>query len=277
MGAGQGGNVSAAGAPAGWYPDPAGSGGQRYFDGANWTGHLTAPPGYAPAGYGTPPVWRYAWKGAQYGRPAFGPGALASPGARLGAVCLDFLVLVPVFLLIAGVAIAIVAPHAGPIFPKTTVCDNGTGYNGAGCTDTGPPPGIVWIYLTVIGAMFVTGIVWFFYEAIAVAHYGRTLGMSWLKIRPVRIDGSPLSGGRAFGRAALFYLALFLGWIGLLDFLWCLWDENRRCLHDKAIDSLVIVDGVTAHAPSVGGWPVNPSPPPAAAPPPPPPPSSTGE
>ena len=112
----------------------------------------------------------------------------------------------------------------------------------------------------MIGAVFVTGIVWFFYQAIAIAHYGRTLGMSWLKIRPVRIDGSPLSRGRAFGRAALFYLALFLGWIGLLDFLWCLWDENRQCLHDKAVDSLVIVDGEMAHAPSVSGGPVNPPP-----------------
>jgi hypothetical protein len=29
--------------PAGWYPNPSGSGGQRYFDGTRWTDH------YAPA------------------------------------------------------------------------------------------------------------------------------------------------------------------------------------------------------------------------------------
>lgn len=28
----------------GWYPDPAGSGRQRYFDGTNWTEHFHAPP-----------------------------------------------------------------------------------------------------------------------------------------------------------------------------------------------------------------------------------------
>jgi uncharacterized RDD family membrane protein YckC len=268
--------VTQAAAPAGWYPDPGGSGGQRYFDGANWTGHLTAPPSYVGSGYGAPPGWRAPWKGAQYGRPAFGPGALASPGARLGAVCLDFLVLVPVFLLIAGVALAIVAPHAGPIFPKATLCDNGTGYNGSGyngsgCSDIGPPPGFLWIYLTVIGAGVVTGITWFFYQAIAIGHWGRTLGMSWLKIRPIRIDGRPLSWGRAFGRSALFYLALLLGWIGLLDFLWCLWDENRQCLHDKAVDSLVVVEGDLSPQSHLPSPPVTVTPPPT-----PPPPRSTG-
>ena len=36
--------------PAGWYTDPAGSGGQRWFDGAGWTSHVQAPPApVAPA------------------------------------------------------------------------------------------------------------------------------------------------------------------------------------------------------------------------------------
>lgn len=30
--------------PAGWYPDPSGSGDQRYFDGANWTSSQTVAP-----------------------------------------------------------------------------------------------------------------------------------------------------------------------------------------------------------------------------------------
>jgi len=33
------------GPPAGWYPDPGGSGGWRWWDGSIWTPHLTAPSG----------------------------------------------------------------------------------------------------------------------------------------------------------------------------------------------------------------------------------------
>ena len=29
--------------PAGWYPDPSGQPGQRYFDGTNWTEHRAQP------------------------------------------------------------------------------------------------------------------------------------------------------------------------------------------------------------------------------------------
>jgi uncharacterized Tic20 family protein len=39
--------------PPGWYPDPQGGGGQRYWDGARWTEH-TAPPATAPAAPPTP-------------------------------------------------------------------------------------------------------------------------------------------------------------------------------------------------------------------------------
>ncbi len=64
------------GAPAAWYPDPAGTGGQRYFDGAGWTEHFVPPPPPMPGtGY---PVGKPPWKGARFGRPAHGPGALAT-------------------------------------------------------------------------------------------------------------------------------------------------------------------------------------------------------
>lgn len=36
--------------PAGWYPDPAGSGQQRYFDGSTWTANYAPPAGATMAG-----------------------------------------------------------------------------------------------------------------------------------------------------------------------------------------------------------------------------------
>jgi len=224
--------VTDMGPHAGWYPDPDGSGGQRYFDGAAWTEHRMPPPGYVPPGYGY--VWpaRYPWKGAQFGRPPSGPGALANPGRRLGARALDVLVLLPILALFIVIAVLLVAPHAGPIFPRVQTDSN----------TPEPTPGFVWIYLAVFACVLATGVVMVIYEGVATARYGRTLGKAWLQIRPIRLDGTPLGWGRSFGRIGLYWLSGFLSWLGLLDPLWCLWDANQQCLHDKAVGSLVIND-----------------------------------
>jgi uncharacterized RDD family membrane protein YckC len=226
------------GAPAGWYPDPDGSGGQRYFDGVAWTGHRAPaqfpgaqpPPAYSSyGGYGG---WAPTWKGAQLGRPAQGPGALADPGRRLAARLLDGLVLLPVLAVLIAAAIALVAPHAGPIFPTTPQNSN----------VRPPTPGIFWIYLAAIGATAVFAVARIAYEVVAIAHYGHTLGEKWLRLRPLRTDGSPVGWGHAFGRAAIYALSNIFGWLGFLDPLWCLWDGNRQCIHDKVADTIVVND-----------------------------------
>ena len=223
--------MTSATAPANWYPDPDGSGGLRYWDGSAWTAHQ-APPPYPPGPswgmWGPPP-----WKGAQLGRPAFGPSALADPGRRLGARMLDLLIMVPVFVILLVITLAIAAPHFGPIFPSVNSQPDATV----------PVPGFVWLELTVFACALTTGLLMVAYETVAVAHFGRTLGMAWLHIRPLRVFGGRLGWGRSFGRAAIFWLAGLLGWIGLLDPLWCLWDDRRQCLHDKVADSIVINDG----------------------------------
>lgn len=229
----------------GWFSDPDGSGGLRYFDGTTWTDQRAPapqvpgpPPPWPPYGYGYGYPYagaafgRPPWKGAGLGRPAAGPGSLASPGRRLGARALDLLLLLPVFALITGIAIAVVAPHAGPIFPPPNPDPNASG----------PVPGILWIYLTIIGASLLSGLLLVAYDAVSIGRYGRTLGKRWVHIHVVRTDGSRVLWGRAVGRAALSWAAGFLGWIGLLDPLWCLWDENHQCVHDHATGTIVVND-----------------------------------
>ena len=70
-----------------------------------------------------------------------------------------------------------------------------------------------------------------------------------LHIRPLRKDGSTLSVWRALGRSASRAGTVFLSWIGLLDPLFCLWDDKRQCLHDKVADTIVVND------PPSGGFP----------------------
>ncbi len=220
--------MSTEGVPANWYPDPSGGGGMRYWDGTAWTPHTAPPP---------PPMqqmWGLAWKGAQLGRPQSGPGALTDPGRRLCARLLDGLVLLPVYAIVLTVTLLIAAPHFGPIFP--TVYDNGT------TTTSTATPGFLWLYLTVFACFLGTGIFMIAYETIATARYGRTLGKAWMHIRPLRRDGSPISAGRAFGRISMYWLFSFLSWVGLLDPLFCTWDDKRQCLHDKIADTIVVND-----------------------------------
>jgi uncharacterized RDD family membrane protein YckC len=80
------------------------------------------------------------------------------------------------------------------------------------------------------------------YETIATARYGRTFGKAWLHNRPLCRDGTSLSWGRSFGRAAIYRFGGLLGVLSVLDQLWCLWDDNRQCLHDKVVGTIVVND-----------------------------------
>jgi uncharacterized RDD family membrane protein YckC len=224
----------------GWYPDPGRSGWLRYFDGVGWTGHVAPPaPSYSPGPYGYAPWAKPPWKGAQLGRPQSGPAALADPGRRLGARLLDALIMLPVLGAFLAIGISVVAPRAGPLFPTTDNVNVPT-----------PFPGVFWIEFTVLGCILATALVMVAYETVMTVRYGRTLGKAWLGIRPVRTDGGELGWARVFARASIYCFAgLLLNWLGILDDLWCLWDADRQCLHDKVADSIVINDPPpTGHA-----------------------------
>jgi uncharacterized RDD family membrane protein YckC len=78
---------------------------------------------------------------------------------------------------------------------------------------------------------------------------GRTLGRIATGIRVVRASGEPITFGFAMLRevavkALLFGIAGVItgGLANLLDYLWPLWDEENRALHDFVVDSRTIID-----------------------------------
>lgn len=96
--------------------------------------------------------------------------------------------------------------------------------------------------LSVIAASLACPGLYLIYNGAMTSRHGATLGKRWLKIHVVRTDGSPLQGSAAYGRSGLFVLSGFVGIMGLLDPLWCLSDDDRQCVHDKIVHTLVVND-----------------------------------
>ena len=78
---------------------------------------------------------------------------------------------------------------------------------------------------------------------------GRTFGRIVTGIRVVRASGEPMTFGVAFVREVLVKWLLFaavlgsitLGLAGLLDYLWPLWDEENRALHDYVVNTRTVL------------------------------------
>ena len=78
---------------------------------------------------------------------------------------------------------------------------------------------------------------------------GQTLGRKALGIRVVRANGKPMTFGFAMVREVAVKWLLFgvvaggpTGGIAILiDYLWPLWDEENRALHDYVVDTRTIL------------------------------------
>lgn len=159
-----------------------------------------------------------AWARTRNGQPVL----LATPGARLGARLVDFLVMFFFwFALIFPVAFA---------------------FDALDFWGDGSWPGTA-IYWVMIAPVFVVGLL---YEVTMISAGGRTLGKMATGIHVIRKDNGDRPGpGRSIRRwviPGLLLLIPFVGWLAtLLCRLSLTWGTDRRGWHDMAGDTLVVV------------------------------------
>ena len=67
---------------------------------------------------------------------------------------------------------------------------------------------------------------------------GQTLGKMAVGVRVRRLDGSPMTHGRAFLRTLGYFVSFFFG--TFLGFIWALWDRKKQGWHDKIAGTEVI-------------------------------------
>ena len=164
-----------------------------------------------PSGWQQPIAAPSGWEGKQ----------LASWGSRVGAALLDWLILlIPVTALIVLVVVVALSSDVGGIV--TAILSS-------------------LLYLVAV----------LFYAPLLMgregAHNGQTWGKQIVGIRVVRDSAQPVDIGFAFLREFVVKGLLF-GFVGsfffsiptLIDYLWPLWDDQNRALHDMVVKTHVV-------------------------------------
>jgi uncharacterized RDD family membrane protein YckC len=82
----------------------------------------------------------------------------------------------------------------------------------------------------------------FYAPILLTVNDGRTWGKQAATIRVVRMDGTPVGPGAAFGRELLKVFFGITGFLWIVDVLWPLLQPERRALHDLAAGTRVITD-----------------------------------
>jgi uncharacterized RDD family membrane protein YckC len=164
-----------------------------------------------PSGWQQPIAAPSGWEGKQ----------LASWGSRAGATLLDWLILlIPVTLLIVLVVVVALSSDVGGIV--TAILSS-------------------LLYLVAV----------LFYAPLLMGRQGARNGQTWGKqivgIRVVRDSGQPVDIGFGFLREVVVKGLLF-GFVGsfffsiptLIDYLWPLWEDQNRALHDMVVTTHVV-------------------------------------
>lgn len=169
-----------------------------------------------PPGGWQQPVARAPGSDAWVGRP------LASWGSRVGAQLLDWLILLVPSAILIGLVVGVFL----------------AGSNVGGV-------------VTAIIAFLLYIVVTLFYAPVLMAREGEHNGQTWGKqivgITVVRDNGQQVELGFAFLRQFVVINLLF-GFVGgffagiptIVDWLWPLWDNENRCLHDMVVSTHVV-------------------------------------
>jgi uncharacterized RDD family membrane protein YckC len=188
----------------------------------------------APPGSGGPPPYYQQPAGWQPSPGVYAGLELASWGSRAGAWVLDFLVVFAVWLV--------------PVVPGIVVL----------AATSADAAGVVLLVLGGLIAVVVSILYAPFLMQRQGEHNGQTLGKQWVGIRVVRTSGEPMGWGwgllrefvlkgLALGVASsiasgLTFFLLGIGGIApyLADYLWPLWDDQNRAVHDMIAETRVV-------------------------------------
>ena len=221
---------------AGWYPDPAGSGDERYWDGTAWS-TVTRPDSRRAESVerGGQGIYDYD--------PVSGPradGRYASWGSRVAAYLLDVVILAfPTQLLVEVFAPGFYERIAAWMYEIVRAAQAGSYYAG------GIPAEILEPLMTASIAVTVLGIV---YRTLFTAGFGATPGKMVMRIHVTRISdpsGKKPGFARALGRTLVNELLGFAGAflsfpLTILDYLMPLFTKKKQTLHDMMAGTIVV-------------------------------------
>lgn len=84
---------------------------------------------------------------------------------------------------------------------------------------------------------YVPGILAVVYQAVMLSARGQTLGKMAMKVKVVRVDGSNITGGQAWGREVLRFV---LGFLYIVDYLPVFFTDDRKTVHDMIASTRVV-------------------------------------
>ncbi|MDF1488940.1 RDD family protein [Tessaracoccus caeni] len=255
-------SYNAAQPPAGWYPDPAGSGGERFWDGAAWsqaTRDAQPAPAPAPAPQEgaspsfiaqqtprpqTPPAYgpQHGPVNPQYqvpaGRrlvPGQGGRPLAGFGKRIGAWALDYLLTLALATVLTSSLSARVTQGLEIYLGRLVAAMQNP------AAEFPAAPESLWAdYFLMLGAISLVHVA---YRVLTNGLIGATLGERVLKLSVARAGDESLA---KIGWATAIVRGLFSGFLvalgfflGILDLIFAAFTQRRQALHDMVAKVVV--------------------------------------